>query len=69
MSLLFNLLKTSEKSLRLGNLILIKNEQKLLLDTPNCLAYTARGCVPHLTPDNLHDIHLVEAVNVTLEHL
>ncbi|RGB40526.1 tRNA-guanine(15) transglycosylase-like protein [Rhizophagus diaphanus] len=68
MSLRFNLLKASEKSLRLGKLFLIKNEQKLILDTPNCLAYTGRGCVPHLTPDNLHNIPLVEAVNVTLEH-
>ncbi|RIA89345.1 tRNA-guanine(15) transglycosylase-like protein [Glomus cerebriforme] len=69
MSLSFNLLKTSEKSLRLGRLTLIKNqEQNILLDTPNCLAYTSRGCVPHLTPDNLQAIPLIDAVSVTLEH-
>ncbi len=70
MSLSFNLLKTSEKSLRLGRLTLVRNqEQKILLDTPNCLAYTSRGCVPHLTPDNLRNIPLIEAVSITLEHL
>ncbi|CAG8581770.1 8052_t:CDS:2 [Funneliformis mosseae] len=68
MSSLFNLLKTSEKSLRLGRLTLIKNQEQKVLDTPNLLAYTSRGCVPHLTPDNLSSIPLIGAINVTLEH-
>ncbi len=68
---MFDLLKTSERSLRLGRLTLIKNQghKLLLLDTPNCLAYTNRGCIPHLTPDNLQNVPLIGAVNVTLEHL
>ncbi|CAI2180070.1 7122_t:CDS:2 [Funneliformis geosporum] len=68
MSLSFNLIKTSEKSLRLGRLTLIKNHEQKVLDTPNCLAYTSRGCVPHLTPDNLSSIPLNGAIIVTLEH-
>ncbi|CAG8691789.1 14877_t:CDS:2 [Acaulospora morrowiae] len=62
----FELLKTTEHSIRLGRMTILRNHERKILNTPNCLACTARGSVPHLTPDSLREIP-VEALEITLE--
>ncbi|RUO97643.1 tRNA-guanine(15) transglycosylase-like protein, partial [Jimgerdemannia flammicorona] len=57
---------TTATDLRRGSLTLVKPDGTITLETPNCLAYTVRGTVPHLTPDNLRLLPC-EAVQITLE--
>ncbi|KAF9216106.1 Queuine tRNA-ribosyltransferase subunit qtrtd1 [Podila verticillata] len=42
--------------------------QKRVIETPGCLMYTAKGSVPHLTPDNVR-LQDFGGVNVSMEHL
>nr|CAG8568435.1 2252_t:CDS:2 [Entrophospora candida] len=53
--------------LSLGRLTLNKNKESKKLDTPNCILYTSKGSVPHLTPDTLRLLPF-DAVKITLEH-
>ncbi|CAG8451200.1 3406_t:CDS:2 [Ambispora gerdemannii] len=61
-TLSFNILKTTENSIRPGKLTL----REKTIKTPNCILYTTKGSVPHLTPDNLRHLPF-GAVQVTLE--
>lgn len=58
----------SERRFRLGKIACWRNKERKVMNTPNFLAYTVRGSVPHLTPDNLREIP-VEALEITLENL
>ncbi|CAG8596290.1 7600_t:CDS:2 [Ambispora leptoticha] len=66
----FSIIKSSlglfdptESSIRLGKLTF----REKTIRTPNCILYTIKGSVPHLTPDNLRLLPF-GAVQVTLEH-
>ncbi|KAG0036824.1 Queuine tRNA-ribosyltransferase subunit qtrtd1 [Podila clonocystis] len=62
-----------ESGIRRGRLSIPKKDgedsaQKRVIETPGCLMYTAKGSVPHLTPDNVR-LQDFGGVNVSMEHL
>lgn len=62
-----------ESGIRRGRLSIPKKDgegtaQKRGIETPGCLMYTAKGSVPHLTPDNVR-LQDFGGVNVSMEHL
>ncbi|CAG8433866.1 7003_t:CDS:2 [Diversispora eburnea] len=63
----FELIVKSDRCFRLGRIICLRNKERKVMSTPNFLAYTVRGSVPHLTPDNLREIS-VEALEIPLEN-
>lgn len=64
---MFNIVKVAVKDgvgARLGTLSLPKRRP---IDTPNFIGLTARGAVPHLTPDNISKLSELGGVYVALE--
>ncbi|KAG0356978.1 Queuine tRNA-ribosyltransferase subunit qtrtd1 [Podila minutissima] len=62
-----------ESGIRRGRLSIPKKDgedsvQKRVIETPGCLMYSAKGSVPHLTPDNVR-LQDFGGVNVSMEHL
>lgn len=58
----FDILKTNEDA-RLGVLEL----NGIAIQTPNFIAPSSRGCVPHVTPDNLLQILAVAGIYTAFE--
>lgn len=55
---------------RLGQLLVKKSSTaEIELETPNFLASTSRGTVPHLTPDNLRKLSTAKMIHVPFESL
>lgn len=64
---MFKIVKTVVKDgvgARLGTLSLPKRRA---IDTPNFIGLTARGAVPHLTPDNISKLSELSGVYIALE--
>ncbi|KAI9279406.1 hypothetical protein BC943DRAFT_168186 [Umbelopsis sp. AD052] len=65
----FTLHSEAGSLLRRGTINFAKREGRVSsLPTPNVLAHTVRGSVPHLTSDNL-ELVPVDSLQISAEHL